>query len=57
MATKATYGNTRIRFVTAWVEGARSVTLWEVVVEVEGRTVFGPAPWKACSEFKRGLPR
>ena len=47
----------RIVFVTeCWDNSspARRVKLWSVVEKASGKTVFGPANWKACCAWKQG---
>ena len=50
---------TRIQLVgEAWdnYSPLRKVRLYAVVEKATGRTVYGPASWKACAAWKQGRP-
>ena len=51
------YRETKICFAGETERDGRRVTLWRVVHKADGSTLFGPADWKACCAYKRGLVR
>ena len=48
---------TRMAFVSEQkIRGGRSITLYEVRRRETDATLYGPASWRECLAFRKGLP-